>query len=271
MSEPTLRLLAVLAHPDDETLGCGGTLARYADEGVETHVLTATRGEAGRHGTEGPHPGAEALARTREEELRTAADVLGVHSVDVLGYPDGGLDGVDPREAVDRIAVHLRKVRPQVILTFAHEGAYGHPDHIAICQFATAATVRAADPTFGDGEPHAVDKVYWMAWDDEAWDLYQQTFKKLTSTVDGVERRANPWPEWMLTSRVDCRPWWRTVWRAVGCHRTQMSVYGALEHLRDEDHEKLWGNQTYYRALSTVNGGRTMETDLFEGVPGRSR
>lgn len=266
MTDP-LRLLCVLAHPDDESLGTGGVLARYASEGVETHVLTATRGEAGRYRDGTDHPGPEALGRIREEELRSAAEVLGVRTVEVLGYPDGRLDAVDAGEATRRIAEHLRRVRPQVVVTFDPYGAYGHPDHVAVCQLATAATVAAADPAgAGGGEAHGVSKLYYMAWPPDVWEVYQATFKRLVSTVDGVERQASPWPEWSLTTVVDTADHWPTVWDAVRCHETQMRVYGALGDLDEKRHRALWGRQSFYRAFSTVNGGREREDDLFEGL-----
>ena len=84
----TLKLMALLAHPDDESLGFGGTLAKYSAEGVETHVVTATRGQAGRHGGEGAHPGPETLGRIREAELQSAVRELGIHSLSVLDYMD---------------------------------------------------------------------------------------------------------------------------------------------------------------------------------------
>src|SRR5829696_5716029 len=145
-------LVAVLAHPDDESLGVGGTLAKYASEGVEVFVVTATRGDGGRyqgHRSDDPHhPGAEALADIREGELRSAANVLGVRGVSLLGYRDQQLDRADPREAIGRIVGELRRIRPDVVITFGPDGAYGHPDHIAICQFTTAAVVAAADAAF---------------------------------------------------------------------------------------------------------------------------
>lgn len=265
-----MRLMAITAHPDDESLGCGGTLARYSAHGVETHVLSGTRGEMGRHG-EGERPEPEVLGRIREAELRNAARTLDVSDVQFLDYVDGSLDRADPEEVIGRIVGHLRRVKPHVVLTFGPDGAYGHPDHIAISQFATAAAVCAADPGFEGAYPdawdcHRVSKLYYMAWPTETWDIYQETFKTLTSTVDGVVRQAVPWPDWSLTTRIDARPWWRRVWKAVQEHRTQMSVYGALAHLPEGRHEALWGDQSFYRVFSTVNGGRKVETDLFEGL-----
>lgn len=261
-----LRLTCVLAHPDDETLGTGGVLAHYARQGVETSLVTATRGDGGRYRTpDVPHPGREALGKIREEELRAAADVLGVEDVSVLGYRDGELDRADPEEAVDRIAAHLRRLRPHVVVTFDPFGSYGHPDHIAISQLAGAACVTAASDA-GSRPPHAVSKLYYMAWGPELADAYQTAFKRLTSTVDGEVREARPWPDWAITTRVDAGDQWSRVWEAVQCHESQMAIYGPLDDLDEDLHRVLWGRQSFYRAFSTVNGGRDRETDLFEGL-----
>lgn len=142
MSEQ-LRLLCVLAHPDDESLGFGGTLAKYAREGIETYLVTATRGERGRFGSGIDFPGFSAVGRMREAELLAAAKELGLREVRFLDYMDGELDHAKPGEVIARIVAELRRVRPHIVLTFGPEGAYRHPDHIAICQFATAATICA--------------------------------------------------------------------------------------------------------------------------------
>jgi LmbE family N-acetylglucosaminyl deacetylase len=264
-----LKLMCVLAHPDDESLGMGGTLARYAHEGIETYLVTATRGERGRFGDAKERPTPEVLAKTREEELLAAARRLGVKEVRFLDYLDGDLDRADPAEAIAKIVRHLRRIRPQVVVTFGPEGGYGHPDHIAICQFATAAAVCAADPDYGtpDGmRPHRMSKLYYMAPTEARWKAYQSAFKELKSTVDGVERRATPWPDWAVTTRIDSSAHWQIVWDAVLCHKTQLSIYSKLQHLSEDHHRGLWGTQEFYRVFSGVNGGRRLETDLFEGL-----
>lgn len=267
-----LRLLAILAHPDDETLGLGGTLARCADEGIETYLVTATRGQAGRYkhlkrGEPG-HPGPEKLGEIRERELHEAARVLGIREVALLDYMDGALDEADPVRVAREIAAHVRRVKPHVVVTFAQDGGYGHPDHIAICQLAAAALQVASDGTRTDveGAPHATAKFYLMAWTHGHWAAYQEAFKKLTSTVDGVERQASPWPDWELTARIDTRAYWPTVWKAVQCYDSQIANYESLGSLSPESHEGLWGSGTFYRVFSTVNGGRTREDDLFTGL-----
>ncbi len=256
----TLRLLCVLAHPDDESLGTGGTLATYAAQGVETYVITATRGERGRFSNGAERPTNDVVGHVREAELRAAADVLGVHDVIVLGYPDGGVDAIDPSAAQETIATHLHRIKPDVVITFGPDGAYGHPDHIAISQLTTAAILRAAKCG------GAVSKLYHIAWSAPTWAAYQSALKSLTCTVDGVERRVVPVPEWGVTTRIDTRAVWPVVWRAVQCHHTQMSVYQNLATLPEEHHRALWGVQEFYRVFSLVGAGRARESDLFEGL-----
>lgn len=267
---PELRLMCVLAHPDDESLGTGGALANCAAEGVATYLVTATRGERGRFGESKESPGLEVVGKAREAELRAAAKELGVREVSFLDYVDGDLDKADAVEAIGRIAGHLRRVRPQVVLTFGPDGAYGHPDHIAISQLTAAAIVSAADPSFGPqpaiAEPHRVSKLYFIAWSTKKWTAYQAALKKLVSRVDGEERQAVPWPDWAITTVLDTSHVWPTVWRAVSCHKTQMSIYKQLGELSEEHQRFLWGTQEFYRVFSTVNGGRVRETDLFEGL-----
>ena len=263
--------MAVLAHPDDESLGCGGTLARYSAEGVDTFLVTATRGESGRfrgHRRDSErHPGADALARIREKELRAAASTLGIRELAVLDYRDQELDRAAPAEAIAKIAECIRRMRPQVVVTFPPDGAYGHPDHIAISQFTTAATVAAAVPHPADATPgHRVSKLYYIAWPRSGWDAYEQAFGRVKTVVDGGERPAVAWPEWAISAQIDARGVWETVWRAVRCHESQTGAYEALHRLAPEDHERLWGQQYFYRAFSFVNGGRRVETDLFEGL-----
>ncbi len=268
MSEQ-LRLMGIFAHPDDESLGNGGTFAKYAAEGVETSLITATRGQIGWFGAEDENPGLEELGRIREGELLAATAVLGVRDVSFLDFVDGQLDQADTPEIVDKIVDHIRRVRPQVAVTFDPQGAYGHPDHMAICQFATAAVVAAADPAYRGTQqrpPHAVSKLYYMAWPRETWDIYQAAFGDLVMHIDGQERRAQSWEGWAITTRIDTSAYWERVWEAVSCHKTQLTAYQALLDLPEEQHAKLWGVQSYYRAFSLVNHGGRHEEDLFEGL-----
>jgi LmbE family N-acetylglucosaminyl deacetylase len=260
--------MCVLAHPDDESLGTGGALADAAAAGVATYLVTATRGERGRLGHR--HDSPEVVGAVREAELLAAARELGLREVRFLDYLDGTVDSVDAGEAIRKIAGHLRRVMPQVVITFGPDGAYGHPDHVAIGQLTTAAIVAAADPGFevepAVSAPHRVAKLYYIAWSAKKWAAYQAALRKLVVTVDGLERQAVPWPDWAITTVLDTSRVWPTVWRAVSCHESQMAIYGSLGHLPDEHQRSLWGTQEFYRAFSTVNGGRAQESDLFEGL-----
>jgi LmbE family N-acetylglucosaminyl deacetylase len=269
MPKEDLRLLAILAHPDDESMGIGGILAKYGAQGISTHLITATRGERGWSGGEDDYPGPVEVGQVREKELEKAAQVLGLEEVNLLGYVDKELDQAAPDDVIDTLAGHVRRIRPHVVVTFDPNGYYGHPDHIAISQFATGAIVAAADPAYdGDGAhaPHRVDKLYYLAPVRESQAIYQTAFGRLDTCVDGEERVATPWPDWAVTTRIDTAEYWQTVWQAIASHRSQLAGYQSLLDLSEEQHRELWGAQTFYRVFSLVNGGRGLETDLFAGL-----
>ena len=271
MAKNMKKIMAIVAHPDDESLGLGGTLAKYAAEGAEVSVLMATKGERGRFGTAAVSPGMDIVGKTRAEELLKAAEVLGVQHVRFLGYVDRDLDQAPPQQIIEEIALHIRDLQPQVVLSFGPEGAYGHPDHIAISQFTTAAILKAADAAFDPihSKPHTVLKLYNMLWSKPIWELYQAAFKELSTTVDGEKRLAFPYPEWMVTTQLDTIAYWETAWAAIQCHQTQIAIYQNLDQLKPEQHKVLWGRQEFYRVFSLVNGGRKREEDLFEGMEAR--
>lgn len=273
-----LKLMSVLAHPDDESLGMGGTLARYADQGVETYLICATRGERGRFGDAVERPPIDVVGRVREGELRAAVRELGIKELSLLDYIDADLDKADPEEAIAKIAGHIRRVRPHVITTFGPDGAYGHPDHIAISQFTIAACICAADAGYSGSSgvhvsdpPHRVDKLYYMVWTPEKMEAYKSAFRDVRIKVDGKERSSAPWPEWAITTVIETELYWPQVWRAIQCHQTQLTIYKKLNELSDQHHRQLWGYQEFIRVYSTVNGGRRVETDLFEGLYSRAQ
>ena len=157
MSKQTL--LAVLAHPDDESFGMGGTLALYASRGVDVHLVCATRGEVGEVAPE-LLKGFHSVAELRESELRCAAGILGLKGVHFLDYRDSGMPGspdnqhpqalaAQPLEEVAaNVVCYIRELKPQVVLTFDPIGGYHHPDHIAIQRATVRAFEQAANPAF---------------------------------------------------------------------------------------------------------------------------
>jgi LmbE family N-acetylglucosaminyl deacetylase len=160
------RILGVFAHPDDETFCAGGTFARYAKDGAEIMVVSATRGQAGqiRDASVGTR---RTIGAVREGELRLACERLGVEHVRCWDYLDGGLPDADYAGLVGDVVHLIREFRPDVVITFGPEGAYGHPDHIRISSAATAACVRAGDPygypdQLADGlATHRPDRLYY--------------------------------------------------------------------------------------------------------------
>jgi len=157
-------LLSVLAHPDDESFGMGGTLAKYAASGVEVHLICATRGEAGEVDPE-YLDGYSSIADLRVHELNCAVKALGIEPVHLLDYRDSGMTGSDangnPRALIKaplekvagEIADIIREIKPQVIVTFDPIGGYRHPDHIYIHQAATRAFDLAGDPQYKSSSP----------------------------------------------------------------------------------------------------------------------
>jgi LmbE family N-acetylglucosaminyl deacetylase len=166
-------LLSVLAHPDDESFGMGGTLAKYAEEGVEVHLICATRGEAGEVAPEFLE-GFDSIADLRVSELNCAVTHLGLTSLTILNYRDSGMTGSpsnqNPEALINapieqvagEIANKIRELKPQVILTFDPLGGYKHPDHIFVNQAASKAFHLAGDPSYQSSLPvHQPKKLFF--------------------------------------------------------------------------------------------------------------
>ena len=236
-----LRLLAVLAHPDDETFGCGGTLAKYADEGAHVTLICATRGEVGEI-SDPSLATRDNLAQVREQELRDACSVLGIDELHILGYRDSGMadtpDNLNPRslcqasrhEVVGRIVEIIRRTKPHVILTFDPNGGYGHPDHIFM-HLATREAFNASteEDSFREQianglETYKPQKLYFMAFPRSLTTAFQQAmiaagiqsdFTKIDSDSMGV-------PDEQITTVVDVSRYSKQKEQAALCHRTQI-------------------------------------------------
>jgi N-acetyl-1-D-myo-inositol-2-amino-2-deoxy-alpha-D-glucopyranoside deacetylase len=172
MTERAATLLCVHPHPDDESIACGGVLARASAEGIHTVVVTCTGGEEGEN-LAGIDLGDEDLATHRHRELADAITALGVDEHDVLGYRDSGMVGTDANdhpdsfhrapleEAAARLATIVRRVRPQVVVSDDEKGTYGHPDHVKAHAVTVRAVELAADPDADvPGAPWRITKRY---------------------------------------------------------------------------------------------------------------
>ena len=241
-------LMFVLAHPDDETFGPGGTIAKYARAGARISVIVATSGQAGRRAGLASTP--EELGRVREDEARNAARFLGVSTIHFFGYMDGKLDQADETEVEEKIVRLIREEKPDVVITFGPEGAGNeHRDHQRISRLATAAVGSAADPEGFSGQikaglaPHLVKKFYYMSGHEVPWRTMSRPFMPITTIID-------------ISDFVD------TKLEAFKLHRSQQDW---LERLK----EWISANQNtepYHRASSVVTGLPGIETDLFAGL-----
>jgi dephospho-CoA kinase len=187
-------LLAVLAHPDDEAFAIGGTLARYADAGVEVHVVSATAGEAG--GSREGLSDSESLPEARLREFHRASEILGVRQTHLLGYPDGGLSP-DSGPGVAAVESLLHRLDPQVIITFGPDGATGHSDHKAVHHWTRAAWLACGHRGF----------LYYLT--------YPHTVAK--SLGGGLAGR----PEEEIVTALDIRPWQDVKRAAIDAHASQ--------------------------------------------------
>lgn len=166
----TRAIAAIFAHPDDEVFSIGGTIARYASEGVRCDLYCATDGDAGRSSGVAVRS-REELAARRRAELEEGARILGFETVRFGGFPDGALGVTDPDVLIGEIVGLLRRWRPQIVITFGPEGApNSHRDHRAISRAATAAFFAARIPTLypehlATGlEAHAAERLFYLAW-----------------------------------------------------------------------------------------------------------
>lgn len=246
-------LMAVFAHPDDESFGTGGSLARYgADPEVRVVLVCATRGEAGEI-SDPKLATPENLAKVREQELRCACRALGVDELHFLGYWDSGMAGtpenLEPRalamadfdEAVGKIVAHIRREKPDVVVTFDESGGYGHPDHIAIHYHTKAAFAAAADPSQypeqieAGLEPHQARKLYYTAIPQRFFRAVVAKMQELDMEVpqrylDRLEERIGL-PDDACTTDIYVKEYWDTKRAAVDCHATQLnpdSIFAAL-------------------------------------------
>ena len=273
-------LLAVYAHPDDE-LSAGGTLAHYARQGVSTHLICATRGEVG----EAPpdRKGFASVAEMRTHELQCACNILGLESVTFLGYRDSGMPGspdnnhpaalaAAPTDEVARkVAAHIRRLKPQVVITFDPIGGYRHPDHIAIHHATVEAFRMAGDwrVEIGDWKPHAPQKLYFSTFPRGFLRTAVRLLKLLGRDPRhfgknrDIDLEALVEFDFPIHARISISDGLEQKERAAACHSSQLaSMGGTLVRV----FQRLFANtETFMRAVP-VEPPAQLERDLFEGI-----
>jgi LmbE family N-acetylglucosaminyl deacetylase len=246
------RLMVVMPHPDDECFGCASTIARYGAEGTAVSLVTMTRGGAGLWN--GRVPGdLRALTDVRALELRDAASELGVTFLEVFDYPDGALERVEEVDAVrarflgDIVRV-IRSHRPQVVVTFGPEGAYGHPDHKVVSRMTVQACTLSGDPAAYELEALALGIAPWSPTK-----LYFQTAN--TMAVESLKLPPQP----PITTRVSIRGFEEAKLRAFARHRTQTQEWEPLRKFVASQ-----GDTEVFSLVGAADGLR--EDDLFHGI-----
>jgi len=257
-------LLAVFAHPDDESLICGGTLARYAAAGVAVTLVCATRGQAG-DSADPAVASAEMLAAAREAELREAAAALGVADVRLLDYRDGTLAEVPFPEGAERLGALVAATRPTVVITFGPEGVYGHPDHVAVHRWTKEAfhLARSAEgePAAADGRPR---RLYYCA-PPRSWYRALSERARVLSLPD----RYGPMLDWLgvpdelVTARLDVAAAAPARMAAIRAHVTQREINEPFFVLPDADMLELLAAEWFTRSWPPMPSESPLETDLF--------
>lgn len=289
------RLLLVHAHPDDETINNGVTMARYVAEGVHVTLVTCTLGEEGEVLVpELAHLAADqqgGLGDHRKGELATAMAALGVTDFRYLGgpgrYRDSGMMGTptndrpesfwraDLREAADHLVAVMREVRPQVLLTYDDFGGYGHPDHIQAHRVATYAASLAAAPSYRRdlGAAWDIAKIYWNAMPRSVVAEGIERLREVGSSffeVDTVDDLPFVVPDDAVTAQVDGREFLPAKIAAMRAHATQISVDSPFFALSNGVGQQAMGVE-YYRLVKgqvgSVDPRSGREHDLFAGLP----
>jgi LmbE family N-acetylglucosaminyl deacetylase len=273
-------LLVVLAHPDDETL-CSGAMARYAAQGKPVTMLCATRGEVGQI-AEGSEATPDTLGRFREQELREAMAIMSVHDVRFLGFRDSGMAGTEDNEDQRALAkahpegvTHLivraiRELKPKVVVTWDSTGGYGHPDHIAVHQHATAAFHAAGDPSKfpTSGAPHQPKALFYALIPIEDFEAMRAELVRLGIAQDempGDGEAMSSLERLSPNTKIDIGPDYDRKQEAIRAHHTQKQDWEMFFKLPEEMRRNFFGCEHYWRAVPSVEDGRVLE-DLFDGV-----
>jgi LmbE family N-acetylglucosaminyl deacetylase len=271
----SLTLMAVHAHPDDESSSTGGVLATYSDEGVRTVVVTCTNGEFG-DAPGGIKPGQDGhdedtVAQIRLGELRQATKILGVSDLELLGYHDSGMAewdyknrpdafcNVPAAEVTGRISALIEHYRPQVVITYDDKGLYQHPDHVYASQMAQAAVAATGIPA----------KLYLSTIRGSSWGKLREALREAgvempDMTLTDEQQAQVAATEAAITTTVDIRPVLSRKRDALMAHASQIQE-SWFAKLPPELAEEVFGLESFIRTRDTT-GAPVPETDLFAGL-----
>lgn len=246
-------VLAVFAHPDDESLACGGTLARLADEGARVVVMMASHGERG--ALTGPAKD-EALGLARAKEMRAAAEALGIASLIIGDHPDGDLRWSHVTEFHADLVLFMRRHSPAAVITFGEDGLYWHLDHVAVYERTTTAVQSLgalAPPLYYVTMKRGIMPEIVSAARARGWSPSPKGFWSLTPEAFGLAAEEP-------TILVDVADWVPRKLAAIECHRSQMGDSHPFGQISDADARRLLGVEYFHRALIPTTGAPVLES-----------
>jgi N-acetyl-1-D-myo-inositol-2-amino-2-deoxy-alpha-D-glucopyranoside deacetylase len=263
-------LLLVHAHPDDESISTGGVMMKAKAHGHRVVLVTATRGEVGEIYNMDEASSRPRLGEIRTEELKAAGEILGVDRTEFLGYRDSGMidtaDNKDPRsfhqapleDAAAKLAVVIRDERPDVVVTYAEDGVYGHPDHIK-AHYVTNATLDLLER-----EGWAPKKLYYTAIPRSMMEAFMAQMPEEAQRQNTNMRIAGT-PDELVTTRVDVHDYVDRKRKAFGAHLSQNDPNSWFATMASQIYELAFGTE-YYQLVRGKPGSELPENDLFVGI-----
>ncbi len=273
-------ILGIFAHPDDEVFAAGGLFAQYGSRGVHTVLLCATRGEAGEI-SDPALATRENLADVRTAELEQAVAALGIDELYFLGFRDSGMVGTpenedarslhqaDPTEAARRLVTLMRRVKPDIVITHDPTGGYGHPDHIAVYKYVTAAFDLVGDAAhFPEaGAPWQPARLYYQVIPKSFFQTMQAQMK--AASVDttewerlGFEKLGAEDHE--ITHVVDVTAQYAQKIAAFDAHKTQFGPENPIRQMPEALQRQTFARETFIQARPPLVAGWAQSDDLFE-------
>ena len=262
--------MLVHAHPDDEAISTGGVMMKAKADGHRVVLVTATRGEVGEIYNMDEAAARPRLGEIRTHELEAAAEILGVDRTVILGYRDSGMVGTAdnanpksfhqaaPAEAAEKVAAVIRAERPDVVITYAEDGVYGHPDHIK-AHFVTNA---ALDLVAAEGSP--VRKLYYTAIPRSMMEAFMQQMPEEAQRQNENMRIAGT-PDELVTTRVDASDYVDRKRRAFAAHVTQNDPNSWFATMADQIYRLAFGTE-YFQLARGKLGSELPEKDVFAGI-----
>jgi LmbE family N-acetylglucosaminyl deacetylase len=269
MADRPLTLMAVHAHPDDEATSTGGVLAKYADEGITTVLVTCTNGELGDSGAIKPGEDGhniEDVVRLRTSELEASAKVLGITHLEMLGYHDSGMMGwpqndlpgafwsVPVEEAAAKLAGLIDKYQPDVVVTYDDNGFYGHPDHIQ----AHRITIAALDATGSRA------KLYFPTIRRSGLGQFRERLGELGAELPEIDESEFGSPDELIAAEVDCTDYSQQKFDSLAAHASQAENIFFLK-LPLPVFQEMMGREAFIRERP-ARTDESVEDDLFAGL-----